>query len=87
MNVELVIPRLGRAKGAILVEWLRGDGEFVSPGEAVVRLQYERNWIDLISPCCGSLRVEIPAGNSPLQIGTRVGHVRLSSLAQDPSAY
>ncbi len=57
MAVDVAIPAMGESVSeVILIEWLKGDGEFVERDEAICVLETDKANIDLPAPAAGLLK-------------------------------
>ena len=56
MAVDVEIPGMGESVSeVILIEWLKGDGEYVERDEALCVLETDKANVDLPSPASGVL--------------------------------
>ena len=57
MAVDVEIPAMGESVSeVILIEWLKGDGEYVERDEAVCVLETDKANVDLPAPTAGVLK-------------------------------
>ncbi len=57
MAIDVEIPRMGESiSEVILIEWLKGDGDYVERDEAICILETDKANVDLPSPAAGVLR-------------------------------
>jgi pyruvate/2-oxoglutarate dehydrogenase complex dihydrolipoamide acyltransferase (E2) component len=71
----IFIPRLAvsMTEGTI-TEWLVGDGEHVSAGQPLYRLETDTTAAAIEAPTSGKLRIEADPGE-PLEVGTPIGEI------------
>lgn len=64
MRTEIKINHLGgvMVEGAILVAWLKHEGEVVTKGEKVVTVETRKITADVVSPADGILKQRFAAG-------------------------
>ncbi|MBC7318202.1 hypothetical protein H5T57_02975 [Candidatus Bipolaricaulota bacterium] len=60
--MELVVPDLGEVDTVTVVRWLKGEGEAVEAGEAVVEVEADKAVFVIEAPAAGILRNAKPAG-------------------------
>jgi pyruvate dehydrogenase E2 component (dihydrolipoamide acetyltransferase) len=78
MPIPVTIPRLGwNMEEGVFVEWLKADGEAVSPGDAVFRLEGEKATEDVESLDAGTLHIPAsgPATGDKLAVGAVIGYL------------
>ncbi len=75
MATTIFIPRLAvsMTEGTI-TEWFVGDGEAVSAGQPLYRLETDKTDAEIESPASGTLRIEAEVGEL-LEVGTPIGEI------------
>lgn len=75
MSTTLFIPKLAvsMTEGTI-TEWLAADGDEVTEGQPIYRLETDKAEADIEAPTSGVLRIEADTGE-PLEVGTPVGEI------------
>lgn len=59
---EVVMPKLGLImEKAMLVEWHKGNGEWIDQGELLFSLESDKTIIDIEAPACGYLQILVQA--------------------------
>ena len=62
---QVVMPKLGLTMTeAILIEWLKADGDPVEKGEPLFVLESEKSALEIEAPVSGRLRILVPAGET-----------------------
>jgi len=75
MAVDVEIPDMGESvTEAILLEWLKGDGEYVERDEPICVLETDKANVDLPSPAAGILR-PLKGVDETLEIGDTVARI------------
>ncbi|MDR7156506.1 pyruvate/2-oxoglutarate dehydrogenase complex dihydrolipoamide acyltransferase (E2) component [Sphingobium xenophagum] len=70
MAIEVLLPKLGFSMNeGQLAEWLIGDGETVTGGQALFSLESDKSTNEVESPGSGTLRILKQAGEV-YQVGT-----------------
>ncbi|MBI4491755.1 MAG: E3 binding domain-containing protein, partial [Chloroflexi bacterium] len=83
MAIDLKMPLLGDImQEGTLVEWLRGQGERVAPGEPIYRVEADKVSLDVAAPAAGVLQQLARAGEV-VPVGGLVG--RLVTEAEAPT--
>jgi 2-oxoglutarate dehydrogenase E2 component (dihydrolipoamide succinyltransferase) len=87
MAVDVEIPEVGESVSEVTVlEWLRGEGDYVDKGEPICVLETDKANVDLPSPAAGLLR-QVKKVDETLAIGEIVGRIEESERpAVDDSA-
>jgi len=75
MSTTLFIPRLAQSmtEGTIS-EWLAADGETVTEGQPIYRLETDKTETDIDAPTSGVLHITAEAGEE-LAVGAVVGQI------------
>ncbi|MGC8512043.1 MAG: biotin/lipoyl-containing protein [Acidimicrobiales bacterium] len=75
MATTIFIPRLAvsMTEGTI-TEWLAQDGDSVSAGQPLYRLETDKTDAEIESPASGILRIEAEPGEA-LEVGTPIGEI------------
>ena len=75
MATEIIFPKIGfsMTEGQI-AEWMYGDGEEVTEGEALFLLEADKSTNEVEAPASGKLKVVTPEGET-VQCGTIVGYI------------
>jgi pyruvate/2-oxoglutarate dehydrogenase complex dihydrolipoamide acyltransferase (E2) component len=75
MATPIMIPKLGVSMTeGTLVEWLVADGDAVSPGAPIYRLETDKVESDIEAPAAGRIRILAGAGDT-YSVGTLVAEV------------
>ena len=75
MPTNVDVPNLGKsATEAVLIRWIKEDGEFVGKDEPVAELETDKANADLPAPAAGVLRHVKAAGDTVL-VGETIGRV------------
>ena len=75
MATEVLLPKLGFSMNeGTLSEWLFGDGEHVTQGEALYLLESDKSTNEVEAPATGILRVLKEEGAS-YEVGTVLGYI------------
>src|SRR5690349_45281 len=75
MATPVEVPRLGESvTSAILVQWLKKDGEAVKKDEAIALLETDKANVDLPAPAAGVLRQTKKAGDT-VAIGEAIAQI------------
>lgn len=75
MATPLNIPKLGVSMTeGTLVEWLASDGDTVTPGQALYRIETDKVESDVESPVSGTLRIKGEEGET-YDVGTMIGEI------------
>lgn len=75
MAVDVEIPEVGESVSEVTVlEWLRGEGDYVDKGEPICVLETDKANVDLPSPAAGLLR-QVKKVDETLAIGEIVGRI------------
>src|SRR3954468_7617448 len=85
MPIPIIIPRLGWSmEEGTFVAWLKQDGEFVRPGEALFSIEGDKAVQEIESIDSGMLHIapNAPKGGEPIRVGDLLGHL----LAEGESA-
>src|SRR2546423_13541356 len=86
MAIPVVVPRLGESvTSAILVQWLKKDGDTVAKDEPVCLLETDKANVDLPSPAAGILKQTKKAGDT-VAVGDAVAQIEASVGAATKSA-
>lgn len=86
MPVDVVVPELGESvKEAILVEWLKKDGEAVEADEAVAVLETDKADVELPSPSAGVLQ-HVKAEGDTIAVGEAIARVDEAGETKAPKA-
>lgn len=73
---EVRIPKLGVAMTeGMLVEWLVSNGDAVSPGTPLYRLETDKVENEIEAPAAGTVRILAEPGSDPLPVGTLVAEI------------
>jgi pyruvate/2-oxoglutarate dehydrogenase complex dihydrolipoamide acyltransferase (E2) component len=71
----ITIPRAGQnITEATLVEWLVGDGEVVTAGDDIYRIETDKAEMDVEAPVSGTLRQTGLVGET-YDVGTPIGEI------------
>ena len=75
MPIDVVIPELGESVSeAILVEWLKADGEMVAMDEPIAVLETDKADVELPAPLAGILSHSRSDGDT-IQVGEPIGQI------------
>ncbi|WP_033925867.1 biotin/lipoyl-containing protein [Sphingomonas sp. 35-24ZXX] len=75
MAVEVLLPKLGFSMNeGQIAEWLFGDGEEVSEGEALFLLEADKSTNEVEAPASGILRIVAQEGET-YEVGTVIGYI------------
>ena len=86
MPVDVVVPELGESvTEAILVEWLKKDGEAVEADEAIAVLETDKADVELPAPVAGVLQ-HLKAEGDTIAVGEAMGRVDEAGEAKAPKA-
>src|SRR4051794_30674628 len=78
MAIPVVVPRLGESvTNAILVQWLKKDGEVVAKDEPVCLLETDKANVDLPAPAAGVLKQTSNPGDT-VAVGEAVAQIEAS---------
>lgn len=81
MPTPIEVPRLGESvTTAILLQWLKKDGDTVAKDEPVCLLETDKANVDLNSPAAGVLRLSRKAGDT-VNIGEAIAQVETAGTA------
>src|ERR1043165_1028394 len=78
MAVELLMPRLGwTMEEGVFLQWLKGDGEQVRPGDLLYTIEGDKASSDVESFESGILRIppDAPAPGTTIPVGTLLGYI------------
>lgn len=76
MGVALSIPKLGVSMTeGTLVEWLVHDGDLVTEGQAIYRLETDKVENDVEAPVAGTIHITGVAGGV-YAVGAPIGEIR-----------
>ena len=82
--IELKIPEVGESvQEALLVQWLKRDGESVSKDEVLFVIETDKVTLEISAPADGVLRILVPEGQT-VKAGAVVG--RIEETAEKKSA-
>src|SRR3954470_9802164 len=87
MPTPIEVPRLGESvTNAILIQWLKNDGDTIARDEAVAILETDKANVDLPAPAAGVLRQTRKAGDT-VNVGEPIGQVETAGAgATAPAA-
>lgn len=75
MAVEVLLPKLGFSMNeGQIAEWLFGDGEQVTEGEALFLLEADKSTNEVEAPASGTLRIVAQEGET-YEVGTVIGYI------------
>jgi pyruvate/2-oxoglutarate dehydrogenase complex dihydrolipoamide acyltransferase (E2) component len=75
MAVEVLLPKLGFSMNeGQIAEWLFGDGEQVTEGEALFLLEADKSTNEVEAPASGILRIVAQEGET-YEVGTVIGYI------------
>ena len=75
MSTPISIPKIGFSMTeGTLVEWLVADGEAVSAGQIIYRLETDKVENDIESPADGVIRISGVEGEV-YEVGTQIGEI------------
>ena len=75
MAVDVAIPGMGESVSeVILIEWLKGDGEYVERDEPICVLETDKANVDLPSPAGGVLQ-HLQALETTLEVGGVIARI------------
>ena len=75
MSTPISIPKLGFSMTeGTLVEWLVADGEAVSAGQIIYRLETDKVENDIESPADGTIHISGVEGEV-YEVGTQIGEI------------
>ncbi len=76
MGTPLNIPKLGTAMSeGTLVEWLVADGDTVSPGQPLYRLETDKVENEVEAPVGGTIKIMAEPGGA-YEVGEQVGEIQ-----------
>ena len=76
MSTEVRVPKLGITEDdAVLVAWLKGEGDTVDAGEALATLETDKASYDLESPAAGVVAQLLIAAGQQVKVGAVLGLV------------
>ncbi len=82
MPVDVVIPALGESVAeAILVEWLKAEGDYVKADEPVAVLETDKADVELPSPASGVLK-RLKAQGDTILVGEAIGQIDESGTVE-----
>jgi 2-oxoglutarate dehydrogenase E2 component (dihydrolipoamide succinyltransferase) len=85
MKKEIIVPAAGESvKEADLVNWYKGDGEFVNRDEPICELETEKATLDLTAEIDGILTINVKDGT--VKVGEVVGFITASDAKPAPPA-
>jgi pyruvate dehydrogenase E2 component (dihydrolipoamide acetyltransferase) len=74
--VEVFVPQMGMMQTeALLVEWLRGEGDHVAAGEAIAVIQTDKTDVEIEAPAEGRLVGQTLAAGESAAVGTVIAYV------------
>jgi pyruvate dehydrogenase E2 component (dihydrolipoyllysine-residue acetyltransferase) len=74
--VEVILPQLGMVQtDALLVEWLRAEGEQVAEGDPVAVIQTDKADVELEAPAQGTLVAQALAPGESAPVGTVIAYI------------
>lgn len=75
MAVEVLLPKLGFSMNeGQIAEWLFGDGEQVTEGEALFLLEADKSTNEVEASASGILRIVAQEGET-YEVGTVIGYI------------
>jgi 2-oxoglutarate dehydrogenase E2 component (dihydrolipoamide succinyltransferase) len=81
MPTDVTIPQLGESVSeAVIVRWLKQDGDLVRADEPVLELETEKAAMEVVAEAAGRLRIGEAAG-ARVQAGAVVGHIEEAAAA------
>jgi 2-oxoglutarate dehydrogenase E2 component (dihydrolipoamide succinyltransferase) len=79
MSTNITIPSLGESiSEAVLIKWLKSDGEPVAAAEAIAELETDKANVDLPAPVAGVVKSSVKPGTT-VKIGQVVGTIEVGS--------
>lgn len=79
MSTNITIPSLGESiSEAVLIKWLKSDGDSVAAAEAIAELETDKANVDLPAPSAGVVKSSVKPGTT-VKIGQVVGTIEVGS--------
>ena len=79
MSTNITIPSLGESiSEAVLIKWLKSDGEAVAAAEAIAELETDKANVDLPAPAAGVMKSAVKPGTT-VKIGQVVGTIEVGT--------
>lgn len=86
MAVDVEIPSMGESVSeVILIEWLKGDGDYVERDEPICVLETDKANVDLPAPMAGVLK-HAEQVDATLAIGAVIAQIAALSAGLAPAA-
>ncbi len=85
MSTEVTVPAMGESiNEAVILRWLKNDGEHVTLDEPICELETDKATFDLPAPATGTLKTRKGVGDT-VQVGEGVAEIDESGKAAPPS--